>query len=385
MHRMEFVRLAKEPGTSFRSLCRRFGISAKTGYKWRRRAQETPEENLEDRSRRPKSSPGKCEEPMQEAVVALRREHPTWGGRKLRRRLIDMGVKGVPAASTCTEIIRRKGLPMVSTGQIGAHVRFEKEHPNELWQMDFKGHFPTLSGARCHPFTILDDHSRYSLALEPCVNQRGATVKTLLTRVFERYGLPQAILCDNGAPWGKAEDLTPHTALSVWLLRLGVKVYHGRPYHPQTQGKEERFHRTLAQELINARTWKDLAECERLFPGFRHVYNCERPHDALGGDTPAQHYRPSPRSMPDVVPMPEYLRDDIVLIVRSTGIFTFASQTWRIGRAFASLPVALRQSPQSDRQWQVWFGLHRLGSIDLDSPSLPKHQLRSIYPSTTNP
>lgn len=274
MQRRELQELAERKETSFAELCRRFGVSAKTGHKWRKRWREGGEEALKDRSRRPKTHPAKCEAQVEEKVVALRREHPAWGGRKLRRRLQDMGETAVPAASTCTQIVRRHGLPMREGSKHTAWERFGRAEANELWQMDFKGHFPTLDGRRCHPLTLLDDHSRYNVALEACADEQGRTVREHLACAFRRHGLPAAILCDNGAPWG--DDSAPYTALGVWLLRLGVNVLHGRPYHPQTQGKDERFHRALKTELIDRRGWSNLAECAERFPRFRHTTTSAR-------------------------------------------------------------------------------------------------------------
>jgi hypothetical protein len=255
--------------------------------------------------------------------------------------------------------------------------RFERAQPNALWQTDYKGDFATQSGQRCHPLTMLDDHSRFNLILQAHDNQRTETVQAAFTAAFERYGLPEAILCDNGTPWGNVAEGTGHTALSVWLLRLGVRVLHGRPYHPQTQGKEERFHRTLARECIRRHTWRDLAHCAWEFSRYRHRYNYERPHDSLGEATPASRYRPSVRSMPATLPLPQYAQME-VRTVRSKGVITFGNQTWLIGKAFASLPIGLRPSPQADGQWLVYFSHFCIGSLDLTSTRLPKHILRSL-------
>jgi hypothetical protein len=253
--------------------------------------------------------------------------------------------------------------------------------------MDFKGHFATQAGPRCHPLTALDDHSRFNLVLAACGNEQALTVQEKLTVGFEVYGLPDALLCDNGPPWGSADASCAHTALTVWLLRLGVRVLHGRPYHPQTQGKEERFHRTLHQDLLSRRTWRDLAHCAEEFPRFRECYNCERPHDSLDGATPVSRYRPSPRSLPAALPAITYPAQDKVQRVRSSGIVTFGGQTWQVGRAFAGLPVGLRPKPQADGHWEVFFCHHRLGHLDLTAPRHGKHQLRSIYamPAATAP
>ena len=387
-HRHEFVLLAGHAGVNFRQLCRRFGISPKTGYKWRQRYRTGGAAALVDRSRRPQRSPHQCSAEIAAAVVALRQAQPAWGGRKLRRRLRDLQHAGVPAASTCTAILRRAQLLHRAATPPAPWQRFARRQPNELWQLDFKGHFATQAGPRCHPLTVLDDHSRFNLALVSCADQTGATVRSALTAAFGAYGLPEALLCDNGAPWGAAEPVCPHTAFTVWLLQLGVRVLHGRPYHPQTQGKEERFHRTLHTELLSRHTWRDLAHCTEHFVRYRHTYNCERPHDALGGDTPVRHYQPSPRALPPALPPLEYASACTVRTVRVNGAVTFAGQSWYVGRAFAGLPVGLRPSPQADGQWEVWFAHHHLGSLDLRSPNQPKHQLRSIYhtsPFTQSP
>ena len=377
--RHELVLIAQQPGTCFSKLCAQFRISRKTGYKWKRRYAQEGKEGLADQSRRPRRSPRITRPEMEAAVVALRTANPVWGGRKLRRRLMDLGERAVPSASTCTSILRRAELLGRDPPVPKPFQRFEREHPNQLWQMDFKGHFPTQAGPRCHPLTVLDDHSRFNLVLAACSEQTGRTVRQALTPTFDRYGIPESILCDNGPPWGQSDPVCPYTSFTVWLLQLGISVKHGRPYHPQTQGKEERFHRTLHAELIAQHTWSDLAHCEREFSGYRNRYNCERPHDALGGDTPVSRYRPSSRSLPTHLPAVQYCSSLSVHKVRSRGVITFQNQTWYIGRAFEGLPIGLRPSTQADRQWEVYFGHHLIGHIDLNTPLCPKHQLRSIY------
>ena len=219
---------------------------------------------------------------METAVLALRDEHPAWGGRKLRRRLVDLGHAGVPSASTITEILRRHGrLDANQTDARTAWQRFARETPNELWQMDFKAHFATDEG-RCHALSVLDDCSRFALAVEACSDQRLDTVKGQLTGVFRRYGLPCAMLTDNGPPWGSSEDEESRfTRFEVWLIQLGIPLHHGRPYHPQTQGKDERFHRTIEAELIGRRRFATLAECQHAFERWRHDYNPASQHPSV--------------------------------------------------------------------------------------------------------
>jgi len=231
--------------------------------------------------------------------------------------------------------------------------------------MDFKGHFALATG-RCHPLSVLDDHSRFALAVAACANERSATVQARLTEVFRRYGLPDRMLVDNGAPWGDTGD-QPWTAFGIWLLRVGVGITHGRPYHPQTQGKDERFHRTLKDEVISRRAWRDLEQCDRAFEAWRHVYNSERPHDALGLATPASHYRPSRRAFPDQLPPIEYAPGEIVRKVQLNGEISFANRTWSVGKAFARYPVALRPT-DVDGCYAVMFCHHKVAEIDRREP-----------------
>ena len=175
-----------------------------------------------------------------------------------------------------TEVLRRHGQldPAESARRVPLQ-RFERSAPNELWQMDFKGHI-AMDRGRCHPLTVLDDHSRYSIGVIACANETEQTVKTHLTGLFRRHGLPSAMLADNGAPWG-GSGVTGYTALEVWLMRVGIRLYHGRARHPQTQGKEERFHRTLDVELLQANRFADLTACQTAFDAFRHIYNTSPP------------------------------------------------------------------------------------------------------------
>ena len=230
--RKEFVLLAMQDEVTFTELCRRFGISRKTGYKFVRRYREEGMQGLRDRSRRPGSSPGATPPGTERLILDLRDRHPAWGGRKLKRRAEDMGHGGLPSPGTITQILRRNGrIGPEDSGKHKRWQRFEAEGPNDMWQMDFKGHFPIREG-RCHPLTVLDDHSRYSLCIGACGNERRETVEGHLREVFRRYGLPRAILADNGPAWGR-----DGTSLTVWLMSLGVGVLHSRACHPSDAGE----------------------------------------------------------------------------------------------------------------------------------------------------
>lgn len=239
--------------------------------------------------------------------------------------------------------------------------------PNHLWQMDFKGYF-ALQAARCHPLTVLDDHSRFSLCLQACGNETAATVQTQLTRTFEQYGLPDAMTMDNGAPWGSDADHT-YTVLTLWLMRLYIRVTHSRPYHPQTQGKDERFHRTLNVEVLRGPPFRDLNHCQRHFDQWREVYNFERPHHALGQQVPASRYQPSVRTFLGTLPLIEYGPDDLVRKVQCKGEFSFRGRTFRVSKCFHGSPIALRPA-QEDGKLSLHFCATKIGSIDLRNPVL---------------
>ena len=289
------------------------------------------------------------------------------GGRKLARLLASQGGPAL-APSTVTGILRRAGLldSAAAPGQRPCQ-RFERDAPNELWQMDFKGHFPLLSRSRCHPLTVLDDHSRFSVVLQACADERGETVREVLTGAFRRYGLPAAMLMDNGAPWG-SDHHHPFTAFSLWLIRLGIRVAHGRAYHPQTQGKEERFHRTLKFEVLRHFNFTTLAHCQREFDRFRQRYNLVRPHDALGLATPASRYRPSPIPFPNCLPPVEYPCGLEVRKVQENGWFTYRGRDFRLTKALRGFPVALRQADLSDSHREVLFCHQVVALIDLNQP-----------------
>ena len=361
--RKEFAALASQPGSNISRLCRRFLISRPTGYKWLGRFLEEGEEGMRNRSRRPSSSPFKTDDALEQAVLRVRDHHPAWGGRKIRWTLLEQRYIEVPVPSTITEILRRNG--RLSPQEAPKHQpwqRFEYDAPNDLWQMDFKGDF-LIRTRRCYPLTVLDDHSRFSLLLEACSDRRTETVQSHLVMAFKRYGLPYRILTDNGTPWVSTERYTP---LSAWLIRLGIDVCHGRVCHPQTIGKEERFHRTLKAELISTRSFPDFGDCQHHFSSWRDVYNWERPHEALGMVTPASRYTISLRSYPTSLPPIEYGPQDHVRKVQQQGEIYFQGREWPVGKAFRGLPVGLRPT-LNDGVYDVHFCHHKIASINLKS------------------
>jgi transposase InsO family protein len=360
--RQEFVALALNEGANRRELCRRFAISPQTGYKWLTRSMSGQE--LGDRSRRPHGNPLRCNAAIEATVLCVRDAHPAWGARKIARCLERDGLM-VPAISTIHAILRRHGRVVPPEGTPGEpYRRFEREAPNLLWQMDFKGHMPLGDRTDCHPLTIIDDHSRYAVCLKACGNEQSNTVQSALVRTFRRYGLPEDILADNGSPWGDG-PYRGWTKLGVWLLKLGIGVHHGRAYHPQTHGKNERFNRTLKDEVFALRRFQSMAEVQRALDAWRDVYNLERPHEALGQDVPASRYRPSPRPMPDHPPAVEYGDGEIVRTVSNTKAYvSFKGRFWKVPQAFCGERLAIRPRAK-DGLYAICFGAHQIAQIDL--------------------
>ena len=371
--RREFVSLAKAPGANVRELCRRYEISPTTAYKWIGRENE----GFADRSRRPHHSPHRTPRTIEERVVALRDAHPHWNARKIRRLLRDklQADERLPAASTIGAILKRNGR-ISEEASAAAHqwLRFEHAAPNDLSQADFMGHFG-VGMQRCYALTMLDDHSRYAQLLEACTDERTTTVQRHFINAFRRYGLPQSINVDNGNPWGNPTG-DPYTKLTVWLTRLGVHVSHSRPLHPQTNGKDERFHRTIRAEAIGARSFTSIEQVQRLFDNWRHIYNHERPHESLALDVPAARYAASHRPYPEILPAIEYAETDVVRTVRHNGVVGIWKHDFFIGQAFAGQPVAFRPTAD-DGIWEVFFCNKRLRSVDRNDPSTVAYYWRT--------
>jgi transposase InsO family protein len=360
--RIEFIARARLRKVGFSALCREYGISRKTGYKYLTREAAT------ELSRRPLTSPRKTTQAVEALVCELRRKEPVWGGRKIRDRLHLDGVPDLPAPSTITDILRRHGLLRPPLRPQRDLVRFEARQPNDLWQMDFKGPIETEAGP-CFALTVLDDHSRFLICLGVCPDQKTETVQALLIRAFCRHGLPRRILCDNGPPWGH-DAQHRFTRLVAWLMRLGIEVSHGRPYHPQTQGKDERFHRTLNEELLSRREsdWRDHQDVQLTFDVYRQRYNEYRPHQALRGLPPALRYTDSPRRMPRKLPEPVYQPGDDLRMVSRDHRFSFKGRDFRIGKAFVGQTIALRANERGG--WDVYYCWQHIGRLDPSSPRL---------------
>ena len=362
--RKRFIQEAKTGSTTLTRLCQQFGISRQTGYKWLKREREEGEQGLQDRSRKPKSSPLQSPAEVEAEVIRIRDKHPVWGGRKIRKIMEREGKVPVPSASTITAILRRyHRIDLEESRKREAFIRFEYDEPNQLWQMDFKGHFRLLDGEYCHPLTIVDDHSRFLVGLKACPNERALTVQKQLSQVFEQYGLPQRILTDNGSPWGDEKE-SPFTFLTTWLMQLGVDVIHSRAYHPQTNGKNERFNRTLLEEVIARQGFENLDEAQAFFDQWSTVYNTYRPHEALNFEVPSSRYEPSKQCFPSSLPLAEYGPLEIVRKTDRKGVFTYEGHKLRLGKAFPSKEVVIRPAKAAG-VIEVYFYNNKIARFDL--------------------
>ena len=287
--REAFVLAAERGEKSISALCREFGISRKTGYKWLNRAKEG--QQLCDQSRCPHRQPSKTARDTEELILEMRTVHPAWGGKKIKAVLESAGFEGIPSAKTCGNILHRYGMIDPSESQKHtAFQRFQRENCNDLWQMDFKGDFLLGDGSRCYPLDILDDHSRYCIQITPKSSASG--VIDSITLAFREFGLPDSILSDNGSQFSGFRG--GYTQFERWLMDLDILPIHGRILHPQTQGKVERFHRTMKAEALRT-TPANLEHAKQLLSDWRWRYNELRPHEALGMKPPAAVYRESKR------------------------------------------------------------------------------------------
>lgn len=340
--RVEFVMRASREQESISSLCREYDISRPTGYLWLQRylASGTVE-GLQELSRRPHTSPSKTSDDIERQVVALRRQWG-WGAKKLQI-LLDTEGLNVPII-TINRIIKRNGL-IPPERKVSQHVqRFERSNPNELWQMDFKGEY-RVNKRKYYPLTILDDHSRYVVGLYGLSSMQGALVKRCLVEAFQTHGLPDALLMDHGSPWWGTGGDVGLSKLSVALIKMGVRLVYSGFSHPQTQGKIERFHRTLAEEIYHRGTPNNACGWAWMLKRIRHDYNNIRPHEALAFKTPAQIYKNSSRSYCGYLPW-IYPSDLTVTTVYDNGHAYIGNKQYFVSNALAGEEVGIKRVGQ---------------------------------------
>ncbi len=363
--RMRFISHYLEGELSMSGLCREFGISRKTGYKLVRRYREDSVDGLKDRSRAPHHHPNAVSDRLVDQIVLARRQHPTWGPKKLRAWLQRTSASQKwPAASTIGDILDRHGLT-VPRRRSRKSVQYTEpfigcDYPNAVWSADFKGWFMTGDRVRCHPLTISDNYSRYLFRCQTMLTPDYYHVQPVFEAAFREYGLPVAIRTDNGAPFATT-TVGGLSRLSIWWLKLGIIPERIMPGHPEQNGRHERMHRTLKHETATPpmRTWRVQ---QRAFDSFRREYNQDRPHEALGQTTPASLYLASPREYPLIVPEMSYPDDMLIRFVKSQGDISWKSRHVYLSETLAGEPVGLKQI--NDRYYDIYFGPIRLACLD---------------------
>jgi len=353
--RVRFVVLAAGKSQSFSSLCAEFGISRPTGYVWLRRYKESGIAGIAERSRKPHGSPRRTAAWLEDRVSQMRRRYPDWGARKLRVLLSGEGLE-LPR-STIHRILLRHDLVRPEDQQTPAPQRFERERPNELWQMDFKG--PRGWPQPVGPLSVLDDHSRYVIALAANGSTQGEPVRQQLEEAFQRCGVPEAMLMDHGSPWWGHMAPSGHTRLSLWLMRQGIGLHWSGIRHPQTQGKVERFHGSLQRALEHRGLQQQ--PLQAWLDHYRWEHNHVRPHEALGMKTPATVWRPSPKRYDPHPPRWEYPSGAYVRKVDSSGKVKLQGRNWNISQALAGEWV---QVVATGKRWMVFYCTTLVREID---------------------
>ena len=362
---IRFIQRWKGGEDTFTELCRKFGISRKTGYKRVERYKLWSWEGLGDRSRAPHSHPNSTPQPVIERLIRAKGDHPTWGPKKLVAWLgrVEPRMKW-PAASTAGEILDRAGLVRRRKRRRQTAPWSEPfattERPNDVWSIDFKGWFRTEDGVRVDPLTMQDGYSRCLLVCQGLKRPRGSEVRAVCERAFREYGLPKVMRSDNGVPFASV-GVGGLSSLSVWWIKLGIIPERIEPAHPEQNGRLERLHRTLKAETATPPRGSVRTQ-QRAFDEFRRIYNEHRPHEALGQRPPALLYARSLRTYPAEVRSPEYETDVTIRRVRSNGEIKWRGEKIYLSEALRGEPVGLK--PRDDRHWNIQFGPVIIGLLD---------------------
>lgn len=340
--RKEFVLAASET-KNFSALCREFGITRKTGYKWIERAKVS--DNFSDQSRAPKKVFNKTDPITENLILAVRFENPGWGGKTIHKVLLNQGYENLPCVRTVNNILERNGcISDEESLKRVPYIRYEKDNCNDMWQIDFKGDFPLLDGNRCFPLDVIDDNSRFCIKIAAKLDTLGVTDS--MRQAFIEYGMPKSILSDNG--WTFRGFHGGYTQFEKWLMNHDILPIHGRVKHPQTQGKIERFHRSMKNELLKYNDFENLAAADKGLQEWRLKYNNIRPHEALGMKCPSEVYIPSNRIYTDNVTDFEYSGQYHVIKVNSWGYVRFDKWQVYLSETMIDEYIEFRPNPLGD-------------------------------------
>jgi putative transposase len=368
--KMEFVERAMKPGARVSALCAEYGISRETGYKWLKRFKRDGADGLEEKSRRPHASPLATAEDVVAAILELREKYPRRGPKKLVVFLRAKLGAAAPSVATVARVLKRFGM-VRRRSRFGRGVSIVERRPevratapNELWTVDFKGWWRSKDGGRCEPLTVRDAFSRFVLAIKVLASTSMTDVRIAFEALFTKYGVPQAIQVDNGVPFINVQARGGLTRLSAWWLSLGIRVVRSRPGCPQDNGAHERMHRDMRADVQAFPAGSRFAE-QRACDGWRVEFNRVRPHEALGGKTPSELYKPSerrPRKTKFIYPP-----DWIVRTVTDRGAVTVSGSHVQAGLALVGERVALQ--PLGGGSFRMWFRDLDLGTVELPPPN----------------
>lgn len=374
--RIEFIELVKRPGVTMADACRKYGISRKTGYKWLNRYAEMGVAGLEEQSKRPHNQPNKLTEAVILRIVKIRVAHKHWGADKIRSILKREGVSPVPGRTTIHRILKKTGLINLRKRRRVKldNIRLSREGGGELqvndeWTIDFKGWWKSRDGSRkCYPLTVRDACSRFILGVTLLGDSREETVRAAMIELFKKYGLPKSIRSDNGAPFACTQALLGLSKLSVWWLRLGIGLNRGRVGCPQDNGAHERMHKDMKKELQAER-----ADTQEEMDEWVDEFNKQRPHQALNGDTPSQHYRRSTRKYTGSLMEFDY-KEMTTRKIDKHGDLKWHSMDYFLSEALRGERVGMKSLGKG--RYEIWFCEHLLGIVDENektfSPQLKK-------------
>lgn len=370
--RREFI-IAAKTTNNFSCLCREFGITRRTGYKWVERSKIT--EDFSDRSHARKNIGNKTDIETEKLILSMRAENPGWGAKTIRQVLLNQGYENLPCVKTFNNILKRNGcITEEESLKHKAFVRFQKEKCNEMWQTDFKGEFLTKDKNYCFPLDIIDDHSRYLIKIKPLTSTANAVIPCFKEAFYE-YGMPNSILSDNGAQFAGFRQ--GYTQFEKWLMNHNILPIHGRIKHPQTQGKIERFHRTMKQELLNHTIFEDIIDANNALQNWRLKYNNVRPHEALNMKCPAEVYTPSSRTYSDKIDKYEYGGQHHVIKVNSWGYVRFDKWQVYLSETMINEYIEFRPNPLGD-SFVACYRNFKIAEFDVNTGKLLNRKISRL-------
>jgi transposase InsO family protein len=366
--KLKFIVAVNESELSFAAVCRQHGISRKTGYKLVARYEARGAGGLEEGDPGKHSCPHATPDAVSDRICELRKQYPSWGPQKLRSRLLELGEVGVPAASTIGDVLKKRGLIVPRRRRVRTPPNLVPlalgEQPNDVWCTDFKGHFPLGDKTRCHPLTLTDHASRYLLKCEALAAPTDEGVRIHYERAFHEFGIPERMRSDNGVPFASRAP-GGLSALSIWWIKLGIVPERIEPGQPQQNGRHERMHKTLKAEVQPCST---MLEQQRALDRFRHIFNDQRPHEALNQRTPTSRYCRSHRAMPAEPRSPEYTDSMKTRRLDGQGRLQFSGAQLLVTRLLAGEPIGIE--PIDEDLWELHYGPIAIGELRLRQKQL---------------